>query len=189
MTELETGRSVDQNDAFSEYDFIPECSGVVTAAMVLLWKIAASGIADTVEKRIVVGKLFQMFEDLPSSREGECISVILSGPTETFGSDEIYHYWHIILTEDGQLSINAGGYFFRPPTGGDSFTTLIWECAPGYEPSESDLSSAHPVVVNADTFENEVERMDLRVKGFALEATSSSIDEWLMCIPCDLEEI
>jgi len=167
----------------SSYQFVPEMCSAITAAQVLLWKIAASNLAHTPKEVLCVGKMFQILQDLPTVREEERLRILLCGPTRAYGSHEISHSWEIELTEDGWLRITAGGYFSRPETGGDSFTTFMWEVSPGSEPDETDLSQAHPIVDDADTFENEVERMDLSEDGYSLETESSTLEEWENSIP------
>ncbi len=162
----------------STYAFMPEvCSAIITAKT-LLWKIAASDLADTAKERICVGKMFQVLQDLPAVRRNEELRILLSGPTRLYGSHQINHAWTIELLEDGTLRIDAGGYFSRPESGGDSFTTYIWEIGPGCEPEEHDLSQAHQIVDDADTFVNEVCKIDINEGGYSLEVDSLSLDEW-----------
>jgi len=144
----------------------------------MLWKIAASTLIDSPQKTIVVGKLFKVFQTFPEVILNENISLNLIGPRRKYGEHEIYHFWDIELEEEGYLRISSAGHFYRPSTGGDSFTSMTWEVSPGNEPVISDYLHQLELVDDADTFENEVKVMDFESDGYKLEVQDSSLEDW-----------
>lgn len=158
------------------YAFNAERDTIVNAARQLLWKIAASALVDTPSKTIVVGKLFRVFQNLPKITMDEHLSLGLVGPRRMYGEHEIWHYWDIELNEEGYLKISSGGHFYRPQTGGDSFTSMTWEVSPTCAPELNNYLHNLLIVDDADTFENEVEAMDLESGGYKLTAEDSTLE-------------
>jgi hypothetical protein len=162
------------------YDFDPADSTIVSAAQQLLLKLAESPLADSAAKVIVLGKMFHVFQKLPEVTLGSSLHVELTGPRRRFGTHEIYHWWHISLEERGYLEIESGGHFYRPETGGDTFTSMTWQVSPGGEPDFSDDIYSLPIVDDADTFENEVAAMELDDTGmYELSVDDASLAELL----------
>ncbi|MEW6187317.1 MAG: hypothetical protein AB1585_16410 [Thermodesulfobacteriota bacterium] len=172
------------NDEFEEENFprdIYVCNPqdpFIEAARQMLWKIAASDLIDTPEKTIVVGKLFNIFQQLPKVTLDVNLSLNLVGPRRMFGDHEIYHFWDIELSEEGDLKISSAGHFYRPSTGGDSFTSMVWEAMPGYEPEISNYLNSLLIVDDADTFENEVVVMNLKSGEYELEVEDRTLEAW-----------
>jgi hypothetical protein len=169
----------DDSEDISEdiYDFDPERDNIVRSARHLLWKIAGSPLVDTPGKTVAVGKLFRAFQRLPRVTADEgVVRLDLVGPRRKYGDHEIYHFWAIELTDEGELAISCGGHFYRPQTGGDSFTTMTWNVAPGCEPGYSDYLHTLSIVDDADTFEGEVACMDLQDRKYTLTVGDDSLE-------------
>ncbi|MCX5812542.1 MAG: hypothetical protein NT178_08360 [Proteobacteria bacterium] len=160
------------------YDFDAEQDNIVSAVLVLLWKIAASPLVDKPEKIVVVGKLFKVFQRLPKVTRDEDIRLNLTGPLRKYGDHEIYHFWTIELNDEGVIRVSSAGHFYRPQTGGDSFTAMTWEVVPCSEPELSDYLYGLSIVDDADTFENEVDAMDLDSGGYELSVDDPSLEGW-----------
>jgi len=87
-------------------------------------------------------------------------------------------FWSIEADEDGNLIISSGGYFYRPQTGGDTFTTMIWDASPGCRPELRDYLGNLAIVDDADTFKNEVKAMCLNDGGYELSVEDVSLEDW-----------
>jgi hypothetical protein len=159
------------------YDFDAEKDSVVNATRQLLWKIAASALVDSPSKTVVVGKLFRVFQKLPEVMLDENLRLELVGPRRKYGEHEIYHWWDIELNEEGGLQVSSGGHFYRPQTGGDSFTAIIWDAVPGEEPKMEDYLHSLSIVDDADTFENEVVAMDLSAAEYKLSVEDPTLEK------------
>lgn len=166
----------DEGVPCDQYDFNAEQDTIVAAGCRLLWKIAASALVDTPSKTIVVGKLFRVFQNLPKITLDEHLSISLVGPRRMYGEHEIWHYWDIELNEEGYLKISSAGHFYRPQTGGDSFTSMTWEVSPACAPELNDYLHNLLIVDDADTFENEVEAMDLESGGYKLTVEDPTLE-------------
>jgi len=156
----------------------PDHSSVVTAAQRLLWRLATSTLLDDASKVIAVGKMFQVFQRLPEVTPDVLLSVELSGPTRLFGTHEISHWWKLEL-DNGFLTIGAGGYFSRPETGGDSFTSMDWTAVPGREPETGGYVHAPSIVDDADTFEHEIAAIDFNADDYELTVWDRTLDAWM----------
>jgi hypothetical protein len=166
----------DEDVSCDRYAFNAKQDTIVDAAQRLFWKIAASALVDTPSKTIVVGKLFRVFQNLPKITLDEHLSLSLVGPRRKYGEHEIWHYWDIGLNEEGYLKISSAGHFYRPQTGGDSFTSMTWEVTPGREPELANYLHSLSIVDDADTFENEVEAMDFESGGYKLSVEDQSLE-------------
>lgn len=160
------------------YLFDPDTDSIVSSTRLLLWKIATSKLVDTPEKIVTVGKLFGLLQRLPKVALDEYLRLDLVGPRRKYGDHEIYHFWSIEADEDGNLTISSGGHFYRPQTGGDTFTTMIWDASPGCRPELRDYLWNLAIVDDADTFENEVKAMDLDSGGYELSVEDASLEDW-----------
>jgi hypothetical protein len=119
-----------------------------------------------------------VLQKLPEVTRGAYLSLNLTGPTRTFGSHEIFHWWEVV-SENGMLQISSGGYFHRPETGGDSFTSMSWGVSPGYPPEVNSYLGSLYMVDDADSFENEVAAMDLSDKGYELSVEDDTLEGWI----------
>ena len=181
--ELEGEDSDDLSD--DQYDFIPSESSIVLAAKLMVWKLASSSILDTPQKRIVIGKIFGVLQRLPNVTLGEYLRLDLTGPHRNFGKHEIYHFWTIELHDDGALRISSGGHFYRPETGGDTFSCMSWEVAPRLQPIYEDYLDSLRIVDDADTFEKEIRRMKINEGGYEIVVEDSSVEDWQSNTPAE----
>ncbi|MEI8022192.1 MAG: hypothetical protein WCH39_28540 [Schlesneria sp.] len=158
-----------ETDDFSEdedYVFSSEDHGIVSATKQLLSKAASSDII-TDKGREVVNRIIQVFEALPSVVADLDLQLQVTGPTRTFGSHEIHHWWNVEI-ENGDLCVTSGGYFYRPETGGDSFTSMIWRASPGFETEYCDYLDTLSLVDDAQPFDLEVQEIDFAQGGYTL---------------------
>jgi hypothetical protein len=170
----------DSDDIISaRYAFNPEESTVISAARKLVWSLASSPLCVEASEVITIGKLFRVLQRLPEVTLGENLRLDLSGPKRTYGTHEISHHWELRLEDSGYLVISASGHFYRPETGGDSFTTMMWQVSPENEPDEISYLHMHQLVDDADTFENEVAAMDFTESGYSLDVEDNSLEDWI----------
>lgn len=118
-------------------------------------------------KRSVVLAIAKSFNNLPRVTCGLKASFTLVGPRRRFDDREINHYWRVEV-EDDRLEVTAGGYFHRPSTGGDSFTSFCWEAYPDCGTEKCDYSASLPMVDDAKPFDREIGQLDLDEAGYSL---------------------
>jgi len=136
-------------------------------------------LIDSPSKAVSIGKMFSSLQRLPNVTEEDNVRVELTGPRRMFGTHEIYHWWTVELRDDGELTISSGGHFYRPETGGDSFSSMLWSVMPGGEPDFNDYLFNLSIVDDADTFENEVQSINLDAEEYKLKVTDESLEEWV----------
>jgi len=135
--------AADDTQEKTRYEFDPEESTVISAARKLVWGLASSSLCVIASEVITIGKLFRVLQRLPEVTLGENLRLDLSGPKRMFGTHAISHHWQLRLEDSGFLTISASGHFYRPETGGDSFTTMMWQVSPDCEPDESSYLHLH----------------------------------------------
>lgn len=139
---------------------------IISATKELLWKTARSEIIKVSELE-VVARILQVFEALPSVVADLDLQLQVTGPRQMFGSHEIYHWWNIEV-EGGNLCVTSQGHFYRPETGGDTFTSMIWRAAPGFATEHSDYLDTLSIVDDAQPFCREVRDIDFTKGGYSL---------------------
>jgi hypothetical protein len=154
------------SDDAEQYVFSAEDAGIISATKVLLWKAARSE-AVTPKQLEIIARMLQVFEVLPAVTSDDALQIQIIGPRRTFGTHEIYHCWNIEI-EDESLCVTSQGYFYRPETGGDSFTSMIWRAFPGYATEHSDYLNTLSIVDDAQPFVLEVQDIDLGAGGYML---------------------
>jgi hypothetical protein len=162
----------EEKEPCDQYDYNAEDDTIVNAARRLLWKISASALVDTPSKRIVIGKLFSVFQNLPKITLHQYLIMHLVGPPR-YGTYEILHEWTIVLRDTGYLNIASGGYL-KPYE--DSFTSMTWGNSPTCVPKLNNNPNNIDIIDDADTFENEVEAMDLESGGYKLTVTDPTLE-------------
>lgn len=117
------------------YEFNAYDHALLRAAETLLKKVATAETTRPAEL-VSIAKLQHVLSILPRVTSGVEVSVSVACPRRIFGDIETMHWWEVAV-EDERLSISSGGHFYRPSTGGDSFTTMSWT-AIAEEPAELD---------------------------------------------------
>jgi hypothetical protein len=98
------------------------------------------------------------------------VTVSVTSPRSNFGEIETRHWWNVAV-EGNRLSISSGGHFYRPSTGGDTFTTMRWEAIPE-EPAElNDYLESLSIVPDARSFPDGIVSIDLASGGYTVEVT------------------
>jgi len=163
----------ESDDDFNEetYQLCEQDHQVVAAARQLLHKIVQWKQIQA-NQREVVAEILQVLDQLPTASDELFASVLLSGPQRHFGDHAISHWWNIEV-EGRDLTVSSGGGFYRPSTGGDSFTCMTWSATPGYETDYSDYLHTLQIVDDAQPFETEVEQLDLSERGYSLEVCAN----------------
>ncbi|MCX6854117.1 MAG: hypothetical protein NTV80_04335, partial [Verrucomicrobia bacterium] len=124
-------------------------------------------------ERVTIAKLQHALARLPRVSDLEWINLTLSSPRKLFGEIETYHSWDIEC-DSGTLTLRSGGHFYRPSTGGDSFTTMTWSISPGYESDYSDYLESLWIVPDAAAFPESIQRIDLSDVGYSLTLTDDA---------------
>jgi len=169
----------DADEKTDSYEIEPDRNPILISAKQLLWKIASSSLITSPSKAVSVGKMFSILQRLPNVTKEDSVRVELTGPTRMFGSHEITHWWAVELQDDGELRISSGGAFYRPETGGDGFSSMLWSVMPGREPAFNNYLQNLSIVDDADTFENEVQAVDLDAEEYKLSVTDESLEDWM----------
>jgi hypothetical protein len=143
---------------------------LLQAAMVLLKKVASAENLRPAEL-VSVAKLQHAFSRLPEVTRGLDVCVSVTSPRRTFGEIETYHWWEITVEDEG-LSITSAGHFYRPSTGGDTFTTMTWAIAPGEPADFADYREHLAIVPDVQSFPDAVTSVDFG-RGYKAEITDS----------------
>lgn len=150
---------------------------LVTSAIRLLQKTSRASFLKP-SQLVSIGKALHVLTSLPDTTEDIELTIDLSGPKRWYGDHEIWHYWQVSI-EPGYISISSGGHFYRQSTGGDSFTCMQWSAQPECEAVYSDYLNSLSIVDDAQSFEFEVEQMDLSQSGYAIQVVDE--DNPLLC--------
>lgn len=156
------------------YIFSPDDFVIVSATKELLWKIVRSKLP-TAKQLEIIAQALQVFEALPSEIWDFEIKIELTGPRRTFGSHEIYHWWHVEI-EHGYVAVTSGGHFYRPSTGGDTFSSLIWKAAPVFATEHHDYFNDLSLVDDVQPFPQQVEGLDFSHLKYTLEVYENGED-------------
>jgi hypothetical protein len=140
---------------------------ILSAAIVMLKKVAAAKTSEP-DQLMSVSKLLNFISKLPEVPSGVDVSVTVSGPNRKFGDINTSDHWTVAV-EGLWVSISSGGYFFRPSSGGDSFTTMTWSAAPGEIPDFRDYRDSLQIVPGLRSFSDGVEKIDLASGNYSLE--------------------
>ncbi len=147
---------------------------IVAATQALLWKTARSTLVNPRQLE-AIARVLQVFEALPAIAGDIQIEVQVTGPRRVYGTHEIYHWWNIEIG-DGDLVVTSQGHFYRPETGGDTFTSMVWRASPGFASEYRDLLTSIAIVDDAQPFDGEVEAINFSEGGYSLEVTKDGED-------------
>ena len=141
---------------------------LLAAASTLLKKLAATRKLQYAEM-VSVAKLQHVLSCLPRVTCGLDIKVSVQSPHHKFGETETSHWWQVAI-EGEQLSISSGGYFYRPSTGGDSFSTMSWAAVLGEWPTDfNDYSSSLSLVPDVRSFPDGIATIDFESESYNVE--------------------
>jgi hypothetical protein len=161
----------DEDIEDEQYEIGPADRAVVKAAIQLLEKILHAPLA-TPAKGVSVSKILHVLKRLPNPGSEMTVSVSLTGPRRLFHSQgeehEVYHWWDVEI-EGRMISICSAGHFYRKSTGGDTFISMRWTAAPGYQTDHGDYLHQLSIVADAQPFDLEVAHIDLSNPGYSLE--------------------
>ena len=155
------------NNGSDEYILSQDDAIVINATKQLLWKIARWESISAMQLE-VLAHVLQVFENLPSVSPEITATIQLISPTREYGSHLIHHFWEVEV-EAMEIKVLSGGHFYRPSTGGDSFTSMIWRASPGFASEHSDY--LHVIVDDAKPYDIEVRDIDLSDSGYTLSVT------------------
>ena len=142
---------------------------LVTAARQLLTKLMHAD-ALLPAQLVTVAKVQHVLSRLPRLSEAMEITVQVTGPRRQFEDIETYHWWTLRI-EDHAIGISSGGYFFRPSTGGDTFSTMAWVAQPGEWAEFSDYIDGLGIVPDVQPFPDAVRSMDFAAFTYEIEVT------------------
>ena len=152
-------------DEEQQYVLSRDDDGIVSATKALLWTIARSEFVAPHQLE-AIARALQVFEALPAAVSARHIEVQVTGPRRTFGSHKIFHWWNVEIN-GVDLSVTSQGHFYRPETGGDTFTSMAWRASPGLAAEYGDYLDSIALVDDAQSFRSEVEAIDLSVGGYS----------------------
>jgi hypothetical protein len=148
------------------YQFEVRDAELLWSASVLLSKVIASGKIRPAHM-VTIAKLQHILSVLPRVTEDVTASVSVCCPPHHFEEIETYHWWEFGV-EDGLLRVTSGGHFYRPSSGGDTFTTMLWEAAPDQPTVLDDFSDGLRIVPDLRSYSEGVETIDFAVEDYSL---------------------
>ncbi len=163
----------DEDEDEEGYQFDDVDRTVVSITRQLITKVLRSDLLDNAQQEVLqaVARVFAALPETPNLNAS--FSVI--GPTREFGEHKIHHYWTVEL-EDQQIEVKAGGYFWRPSTGGDSFASFRWIACPGGETECQDFAESLGIVDDAKPFGSEIDELDLNEPGYSISVSLDGED-------------
>jgi hypothetical protein len=120
---------------------------VARARQLLLDSIHARLV--TPAQLISVANVANALARLPLATDAGVICISVIGPRHLHGEIETRFSWKVSV-ESEMIVLGCGGHFYRPSTGGDSFTTLYWESNPGETPDLRDYRDELRIVPNIE---------------------------------------
>ena len=150
----------------TSYIFNGSDLSILLAATKLLEKAAASPALSYAEL-VSIAKLQHVFSRLPKVTPGVSVELCVSGPRRQFGEIETGYSWTIQL-EDSFLRVFGDGIFYRPSTGGDSFTTMEWSATPSETAEFSDYSNKLQMLPDLKSFSAGVKEIDFSSGNYKL---------------------
>jgi hypothetical protein len=150
------------------YIFGSEDLEFLNAAKLLLRKVLQWNRL-TFAQLITVAKVSHVINRLPRpSSEIEYAKISVSSPEKSFGEIRTFHWWDVMI-EGQSIRLSSGGHFYRPSTGGDTFTSVIWDAVPGVEAQLSDYSQQNAIVPDLRTYADGIESIDLPSGEYVVE--------------------
>lgn len=155
----------------SRYEYSQHDGVMIAATRQLIDKLTRSNVL-TPAQRVSVAKMQFVLSRLPRVTEDLDLSIHVTGPRRLFGEIQTYHWWTIAI-EDAQICVTGGGHFYRPSTGGDSFSTFRWAAAPGWPSEYLDHLENLTIVPDIAPFDVMADRIDFAKATYEVEVTDS----------------
>ena len=149
------------------YNLNTRDKSLINAATLLLRKVATARITKP-GQLLTVTKLLHVLSKLPAVPDNGFVSVMVCSPSQDFGEISTSRWWEVVV-EAPQLRISSGGSFYRPISGGDSFTSMSWSAMPEHAGEFYDHRESLRIVPGLRSFPEEIAAIDLRARGYTLE--------------------
>lgn len=166
------------NDNTGSYVFSDNDHAIISTVKELLWKTARCKRI-TAAQLEVIAQALQIVELLPAEIPSQDMQVQITGPRRMFGTHEIYHWWHVEI-ECEVVTVTSGGHFYRPETGGDSFTAMAWRACPNFATEHYDYLDNLSIVDDAQPFDVEIKSIDFSQNEYVIEVYKDG-EEILNC--------
>jgi hypothetical protein len=151
------------------YQFDAEDRALLRSAAAFLKKVSEAKTTTPAEMASIA-KVQQVLSLLPRVPSDFEVTVSVSSPRRRFDEIETWHWWEVAV-EGERLSISSGGHFYRPSTGGDTFTTMTWAAVPDAPSELEDHSASLWMVPDVQAFPDGVASIDLNIEGYKVEVT------------------
>ena len=154
-----------------KYHLCDRDQSLVAAASALVAKISDSHLLNPAQL-VSVNKLAELLRRFPKVTKDVNVQLSVVGPRRKFGDIETYYYWDI-ESDFGTLNIKGGGHFYRPSTGGDTFSIMFWQISPNESGELNEHLECHSIVPDILPFEQAVEAMDFIFENYKIEISDS----------------
>jgi hypothetical protein len=141
-------------------------------------------LSDSIQAKLVtpaqlisIAQVDNALARLPRATDAGVISISIVGPRHNHGDIETHFAW-TVSTEGEAIILRCGGYFSRPSTGGDSFTTLSWASSPGDAPQLEDYREELQIVPNLESLMTGVPDLLSKRGGYRLTVEDEG-NRWL----------
>ena len=159
------------SDSIEKYEVSGFDLDLIAAAISLLNKMTFAD-ALTSAQLVTVAKVQHAFSRIPRTTTVLNARIQITGPRCQFGDIETYHWWTLAI-EGHRISIDGGGHFYRPSSGGDSFTTMVWAVEPSGQAEFKDYIDGLGIVPDVKSFPDAVHSMNFSSHSFDVEVTDS----------------
>ena len=155
----------------SKYELSKHDGVIIAATCQLIDKLTRSNTLSPAQ-RVSVARIQFVLSRVPRVTEDLDLSINVTGPRRLFGEIETYHYWTIAI-EGAQIVVSGDGHFYRPSTGGDSFSTFRWAIVPGRPSEYLDYLENLAIVPDIAPFDVIADRIDFAKEKYEVEVTDS----------------
>lgn len=155
-----------QDNEPENYVFDNVDHAVVSITRQLIAKVLRSSLLGDSQLE-VVRAIERVFVNLPKAGGELDASFTITGPRRKFGDHEIYHFWTVEVGNQ-LIEVLACGHFYRPSTGGDSFTSFRWVASPGFATDCQDFAASLRIVDDAKPYGTEIDELDLNEPGYTI---------------------
>jgi hypothetical protein len=163
----EKSERLERDTETEQYKLNTRDKALLTAARVLLEKVVAARSTKHGQSKSAA-KLLRILSNLPEFPSEKYVSVSVIRRSRRYGDITTSRWWEV-LVEGRRIAISSGGYFYRPPSGGDSFTAMEWSATPHEAAQFNDYRDVNEIVPDLRSFPEEVATVDLGSEGYSLE--------------------